>query len=845
MDAHFPEDHQDSEHLGDLNDKDHGAAILNFHFLAMIRHYYYKNFEAAHGHALQAEKFMEMMSARLILLVYTFYATLIQLELCKECAKDERLAFLENCEANLKRLRKWSKHAPGSSHKLNLAEAGYARVRGRIEQAEQFYRKAMVMAREQEFCHEEALSCELAARFYLARGNIREGNILLRSAHVGYLRWGARAKADRLRLHYPHAFSGIEPVQAAETTTSNIIDSFDINSVIKASQAISGEIVLGRLLEKLMNILIENAGARKGLLVLEESETGALMVEARGEDGLVQSDCSQPLNQCRDLSISIVNYVARTQENVVLKDALGEGLFVSDPYVMAHRPKSVLCMPILFQGKTIGILYLENNLSSGAFTEDRLNVLKMLSSQAAISIQNAQFYTRLQESNRTLEQKVETRTGELKKSNDELKTMDLIVETINRETGLERVLRTILEQGLVLFGNADKGLFLRWNIEEFHFELASFTGPDNGMLPETSFTKEDVKRLYLQDEWEMGPGLYLIRYEGDVDVKARLVISMSLENQLVGLLIFDNHENRIGFDQISPERLDRFRQHALTALDKARFLAKLKQKNEEIVKAQEKLVMQEKMASLGTLTAGIAHEIKNPLNFVNNLSGLATELVAELNETLKNVPMDEETREEVADISDALSDNAQVISRHGKRANRIVQSMMNFARGGKGEKVDTDINRLVDEFAGMTHAGIRSPGRPIILNKDFDKDRPTIPVVPQSLSRVLVNLITNAFDAVLEKTRANKDFQPEVLVSTHRFSDRVEIRVRDNGPGISKEHKEKIFTPFFTTKPPDTGNIGLGLSICYEIMTREHGGRLTLESMPGEFTEFTMVLPVP
>lgn len=255
---------------------------------------------------------------------------------------------------------------------------------------------------------------------------------------------------------------------------------------------------------------------------------------------------------------------------------------------------------------------------------------------------------------------------------------------------------------------------------------------------------------------------------------------------------------------------------------------------------QSQLIHAEKMASLGELTAGIAHEIQNPLNFVNNFSEVSTDLIVEMNEELKNGDL-----EEVKAIADDLLQNLEKINNHGKRASSIVKGMLEHSRSGSGEKIPTDINILADEYLRLAYHGLRAKNKS--FNADFkmmaDKELPLLNIVPQDIGRVLLNLINNAFYAVDEKVKQNTEaYKPQVVVSTAQSGDGVEIRVKDNGNGIPDKVKEKIFQPFFTTKPTGQGT-GLGLSMSYDIITKGHGGNIEVFTKPGKSTEFIIQLP--
>ncbi|MEM7112439.1 MAG: AAA family ATPase [Chloroflexota bacterium] len=345
--------------------------------------------------------------------VGNFYASLIELSLCTSDDSPERAAFLENVSANQEKMAMWAQHGPSNYlHKYHLIEAEKARVLGNPGDAQSHYDKAIELAREQGYLNEEALAYELAARFYLARKQNQLARYYMQDAHYAYTRWGAKAKCDYLEQNYPQLFmtSGRRPTLSTTTTTSTtttgsqIGSLLDLATVLKASQAISGEIRLEALLSKLMTIVIESAGAQHGYLLLNRN--GEWVIEAEGNVGeTAVSTAARPMANV-NLAASVVNYVANAKTAVVLGNAANESQFAQDPYIRQQQPKSLLCLPLLNQGELSGLLYLENNLTAGAFTEDRLELLNLLSSQAAISIDNANLYA-------NLEQRVVERTAEL------------------------------------------------------------------------------------------------------------------------------------------------------------------------------------------------------------------------------------------------------------------------------------------------------------------------------------------------------------------------------------------------------------------------------------------------
>jgi two-component system NtrC family sensor kinase len=256
----------------------------------------------------------------------------------------------------------------------------------------------------------------------------------------------------------------------------------------------------------------------------------------------------------------------------------------------------------------------------------------------------------------------------------------------------------------------------------------------------------------------------------------------------------------------------------------------------------------QKMAALGQLTAGIAHEIKNPLNFVNNFAELSGDLLDELKGTVEPAmaALDENKRAEVDEVVGMLTGNLEKIAEHGKRADGIVTSMLAHSRGSSGERQSVDINGLVEEALNLAYHGARAQDQSfnITLERDLDRGIARIELVPQEVTRVFLNLFGNGFYAATKRSREATDaaFRPVLKVTTRDLDNEVEIRVRDNGIGIPPEFRDRLFQPFFTTKPTGEGT-GLGLSISYDIVTQQHGGTIAVESEPGSFTEFTIRLP--
>ncbi|HEY9872304.1 MAG TPA: ATP-binding protein, partial [Candidatus Obscuribacterales bacterium] len=413
------------------------------YFAKSILFYNFKNKIQALTNAKLAAEHAEAMIGGIIFAAHNFYYSLALLAVYPEVEASEQQKYIQQVEENQQKMQQWSAHSPANfRHKYELIEAEKARVSGQIGVAMEYYERAIEGAKKQGYIQEEALANELAAEFYFYRGRKKIAQTYLTESYYGYIRWGATAKVKNLEETYPHIFSQLlaresttlEVTRTTSLTTAAGSMALDLATVMKASQALAGEIVLSNLLEKLLKIMMENAGAQNSCLILQKNEQ--LMVEAVGDVALneVLIGQSLPVEKSDYLPISIINYVHRTRASVVLNNANSNNNFTTDTYIIKKKPKSILCTPIINQNKLLGMVYLENNLIPGAFRADRIELLKLLSSQAAISLNNAILYaslssateelkqanTQLEDYSRTLEQKVENRTLELKEKNQHL-----------------------------------------------------------------------------------------------------------------------------------------------------------------------------------------------------------------------------------------------------------------------------------------------------------------------------------------------------------------------------------------------------------------------------------------
>jgi signal transduction histidine kinase len=523
-------------------------------------------------------------------------------------------------------------------------------------------------------------------------------------------------------------------------------------------------------------------------------------------------------------------------------DVLADPDYPTD-FARAAGVRAMLAVPLLRDGAPVGAIVVSKS-EPVPFSDRQVALLNTFADQAVIAIGNVRLLNELREA---LQQ--QTATAD-------------VLKTISRSTfDLQTVLQTLVESAARLC-DAEKASITRQRDGRFY--RAEFHGFSQEFI-------DYVRTVPVEPERGTGTGRALL--EGRIvhipdvhadpeytwssaqklgDYRTLLGVPMLREGVPIGVLTLTRSEPR-PFTEKQIELVSTFADQAAIAIENVRLFESLEARTrelagslEELRAAQDRLVQTEKLAALGQLTAGVAHEIKNPLNFVNNFADLSSELTDELRAALKAAPFDEAARAEVDEIAETIKGNLDKVVQHGRRADSIVKNMLLHSREGTAELRSVDLNAIAEESLNLAYHGARAEKADFNVRLDtcFADSVGYVEVYPQEFVRVLLNLVANGFYAAQKRKREGEEpgFEPMVTLSTTGSDDCVEIRVRDNGIGIPEEIKAKIFNPFFTTKPAGEGT-GLGLSLSHDIVVKQHGGTIQVDTVAGEYTEFLITLP--
>ena len=677
---------------------------------------------------------------------YHFYSALSHAASYELAEPYERQRHLDALASHHQKLQIWTDNCPENfENRAALVGAELARLDGRTLDAERLYEQAIRSSRANGFVHNEAIAYERASAFYRDRGLDEFADLYLRNARYGYLRWGADGKVRQLEARYPQLLMADPRRGTSEATPPG--QQLDVTAVVRASQALSSEMLLPRLIERLMTIALQNAGADRGLLILPQENDYRIEAEARADGEQIVLYYGAAAG--RAVPEAIIRYVMRTQESVILDDAAKPNLFSDDPYLGHKRQRSILCLPLMRQGALVGLLYLENALASYVFTPDRAKLLELLAAQAAISLENARLYSDLQER--------------------ESKVRRLIESNIIGICVYSRLDRRILEANDAFLGMLGYG---RDDFVSGGLIFSSLSPPE--------WAEDDQRRLAelaSTGTWKPSEKEFFRKDGSRVPV-------------LIGSTTFDEGRGQ-----------------------GVAFVVDLTERK----RAEAELAHANRVATMGQLSASIAHEVNQPIAATLMNAGTAARWLA------RQPPNLEEARQAIGHI---ISDS--------KRAADIVSRIRDFSKKAPAQQGSLEINEAILEIMSLTRVATSEHG--VLAKMQLSEGLPHVFGDRVQLQQVILNLIMNAIEAMSEVTEGSR----ELLISTGRIKpDGVLVAVSDSGPGLPHADPERLFEAFYTTK---ASGLGMGLSICRSII-QNHGGRLWAAPNEPRGAVFSILLP--
>ena len=857
--------------------------------------YLFADFDQARLSLQQARLFEDGGIASPGLVMFYFYDSLTCLAQFKQASREDQYNKLKQLARNQKKMKVWASHAPMNYlHKYHLIEAERHQSLNKRDSAIDLYDRAILGAQENGYIQEEALANELAAKFYLNWGKEKVAAGYMQEAYYCYARWGAKAKTDRLETEYPQLLqpilqqvsstfsvfetvaSLINPASFSQCTTSKTASNksssshslnqvLDSAALLQVSQAISSTIDLDGLLQILTQTMLKTSGGDRCVLLLCQNNQWQVRAIANLQETILES---VPLENNSTVPIRLVQYIKNTSETVVINNLMTDLPGIIDDYLYQYQPKSILSLPILNQGNLVGILYLENSLVSNVFTSDRLLALNVLATQAAISLENTRLYQ--------LEQQ---RSQQLQEQTSLLTFRSAIDSNLTRSGPLQEMLQRCTE---IIVDSLDAAFARIWtvSVDGNTLELQASAGlythldGDHSQVPIGQFkigliAQEHLPHLtndVLNDPrvgnkaWAASEGMVSFAgYPLLVDDQLLGVIALfarrPLEISILDALAMTAYEISLGL----------YRKQTEIALQISE--SHLRQKSQDLEQALEKvkdtqlqMIQSEKMSALGNLVAGVAHEINNPIGFLNgsikNLKEYTQDLMGHLELYQQHYPnlvaaiQDNAEEIDLEFVSEDLPKLLNSMTGATDRIKGISTSLRNFSRADTEYKVSANLHEGIDSTLLILKYRLKADeNRPEIQVHRAYGELPLIKCFSGQLNQVFMNILANAIDmfdeTAQQSTFTDLEANPQIITIKTALTEQntVEIRIHDNGKGMSEDVRARIFDHLFTTKGVGKGT-GLGLAIARQIVLEKHGGGLEVGSQSSQGTEFCISLPI-
>lgn|GEM_PF-617818 len=776
------------------------------------------DYAAAEDYCARASPLLEAGAAGNLLLAMT-HAHVAAICESRRYAGEPSPELRATLERRLELLESWAELSPHSFFSFaKLARAQFARACGEDSLAPGLHLEAITHAREHGYTLLEAWANELLGELYADFG-IPTARAHFDEAHRLFVACGASGKA--------HALSAARDLETGQRDGASADRALDLTTVMKASHAISGEIVLEKVIERIMLIVAENVGAERGVLLLDEG--GRLMVEAvvDHDEVIVRRTTT---SEHRELPLAIVDYVARTAAPVVLDDAVNEGPFVRDPCVARRALHSVLCAPLLARGKLTGIIYLENTLVPGAFTPERLEMTNLLAGHAAISIENARLYNataeanrKLEESNRTLEERVLDRTKALERSVQELRALHDVSQVVNSTLDIQTVLTTIVANAVRLSGT-DAGSIYAFDDVRKEFVLdanygmsddliaelaAQHIGEGETIVGEAAVCREPLQLPDVRELPQSGPRDVI----AGAGYRALLVVPLLRPERVVGALVVRSKEIGV-FAPHTVDLLRTFAEQSVQAMQNARLFGEIEERGRQLA-----VVSTHKSQFL----ANMSHELRTPLNAIIGITDLLLDDVREEGLTTLTEPLER-------------------VSRAGKHLLTLINDVLDLSKIESGrfelEVEAADVAALIRDASALARPLAEKNGNNLVV--DCPSDAGTIQTDVMRLKQILLNLLSNAC-----KFTENGSVTLRVRRQSDGKGDWLHFATIDTGIGLTPEEIAKLFQDFSQADSSTTrkyGGTGLGLAICRRLCELM-GGTVDVESTPGQGSTFTVRLP--